>query len=190
MHRLAVKLPQKGTSHHGLQLEDITSIWGYYNPISNAIITIRNYFFFFCLRSFWWPENRAQEMELSWSMDSHSELGQFASWWGPNLCLDFQVQCHDNHPLLRTHAGYQHMGEDRNEERKDEGSVSDDASTSRWYEGPWVNSSRWWLHDFQTPWAGCSCLGLIRSFPLKTQPSGASGALLTACCFAPALQKE
>jgi len=50
-------------------------------------------------------------------MDSHSELGQFASWWGPNLCLDFQVQCHDNHPLLRTHAGYQHIGEDRNEER-------------------------------------------------------------------------
>lgn len=143
--------------------------------------------YFFCFRPFWWPVNIAQEMEFSWSKNSFSELGQSASLWGPELLLDFQVQSHDHNPnlgrcVLRSSARGR-MGRRRARKRAVHQMMP---SLSWWYEGPQVNSSCWWLRDFQPPWAECSCPETIRSFPLKTQPSGVSGALLTSCCPAPA----
>lgn len=142
---------------------------------------------FFCLRPFWWPANKAQEMEFSWSTNSLSEMRQFASWWGQDLHLDFQVQSRDNNSLLRKRvlgsSARGRMGRRRGRKRAVYQMMP---PLPWWYKGPQVNSSRWWLHDFQTPWAGCSCPEMIRSFPLKTQPPGVSVALLTSPCLAPA----
>lgn len=80
-------------------------------------------------------------------------MGQSALLRGPDLLLDFQVQSHK--PLPRKGVLGSSVGEDE-EERKEEGSASEDASASPMVWGTMSKFFMLLVHDFQTPWAGCS----------------------------------